>query len=144
MPEIAPTDEDWPRAVPRPKPTLCVDFDGVIHRYGSGWLDGSIYDPVTEGFFEWLEKAQDLFSVVVYSSRSKTPAGIAAMSVWLAEQCGAWRERTGRGDFLMNIGFAHEKPAAFLTIDDRAITFSGDWRRLPPEVLLEFKPWNVA
>ena len=130
------------------KPILCVDFDGVIHSYERGWQDGSIYGAATAGFFPWLAKAKDHFRIVIYSSRSKTPEGIEAMRLWLENQECNWLINTAAGashDLAGNVGsieFAHEKPPAFLTIDDRAVTFCGSWEALDPEALRDFKPWN--
>lgn len=128
-------------ADPPALPILCVDFDGVIHHYREGRKDGSIYDTVTPGFFVWANKARHYFRLVIYSSRSKTPEGIAAMKDWLVDQCPE--------NFLGHIGvfeFASEKPPAFLTIDDRAIRFEGDWstRFMDPERMRRFRPWNTA
>lgn len=126
------------------KPTLCLDFDGVIHAYTSPWVDArTIPDPVTPGFFEWAVRAEQEFRLVIYSSRSKEPGAIGAMRKWLAEQ---WEEGDGH-DFLIPMPaftFAHEKPAAHLTIDDRAVCFNGDWKayQLDPDVMSRFKPWN--
>ena len=114
-------------------PILCVDFDGVIHSYEHGWKGGEIYGTVVPGFFEWLEEARKLFRVVVYSSRSANNAGIATMRTWLARQNG--------GDEPDGLEYVFEKPPAFLTIDDRAICFTGDWKALPPAMLRQFKPW---
>jgi hypothetical protein len=125
-------------------PTLCIDFDGVIHRYGNGWQGGEIYDDVTTGFFEWASLAKNKFKLVIYSSRSKDPEGIDAMKDWLGKQIQAYVSEHNPTWFLSveDFDFAHEKPAAWLTIDDRAICFDGSWSRLSPETLLEFKPWN--
>ena len=130
----------------RSKPTLCIDFDGVIHSYERGWQDGEIYGSVVPGFFEWAYAASLDFKLVIYSSRSKTEAGRAAMAAWLREQNEAWFTANGfeaEESKPLAIELTHEKPAAFLTIDDRALTFNGDWYDDAwwPEKLLAFKPW---
>jgi hypothetical protein len=122
------------------KPILCLDFDGVIHRYSKGWQDGSIYDDVTEGFFDWAEKAKEYFKLVIYSSRSKTDEGVMQMSLWLQKQRSAWANKSGVTT-ITEFEFAHEKPPAFLTIDDRALCFSGTWAIFDPQILRGFKPW---
>lgn len=127
------------------KPTICVDFDGVIHSYERGWQNGEIYGTVVPGFFEWVERVRGDYKLVIYSSRSKTDEGIIAMGTWLHEQRNLWIKAGGQRNptEVLEIEFAHEKPAAYLTIDDRAITFQGNWDapELSPEALRGFKPW---
>ena len=126
------------------KPTLCLDFDGVIHSYEKGWQNGVIYGDVTDGFFEWAEQAAKHFKLVIYSSRSSTDEGQHEMLVWLIEQRRKWRDKGGMHETEAPLGFefADKKPAAWLTIDDRCVKFEGRWDWLRPEVLLDFKPWN--
>ena len=129
-----------------PNPILCVDFDGVIHSYTSAWINEyTIPDPPVPGALRWLWEAAKIFKVVIYSSRSKSEAGRTAMREWM----GMWSVDPVLGiphDWdcapLAELDYAHEKPAAFLTIDDRAIQFDGNWTKLDPEKLRLFKPWN--
>ena len=129
------------------KPTICVDFDGVIHSYERGWQGGVIYGTVVPGFFEWLERVRYRFEVTVYSSRSKSEEGSIAMAAWFHEKRNEWIQAGGQRDPVapLTINFAHEKPAAWLTIDDRAICFMGDWDapELSPDAMRAFKPWNT-
>lgn len=136
------------------KPILCVDFDGVIHSYTTPWQGADVIpDPPVPGALKWLWKATEWFDVRVYSSRSKEPAGIAAMMKWMMDhsipEFGPEHPMSGihpkagyQSPENYPITFAHEKPAAFLTIDDRAICFEGDWNEIDPADLLHFKPWN--
>ena len=132
----------WLTAAPAVrKPILCLDFDGVIHSYVSRWQGATtIPDPPTEGAIAFMLAALDKFDVVIFSSRSNQPGGIAAMQGWLKEHAGqAWHESPA-GPGIESVRFVTEKPPALVTIDDRAITFTGQW----PEVstLLAFKPWH--
>ena len=129
------------------KPTLCIDFDGVIHSYEKGWQDGIIYGTVVPGFFEWAEQAAKQFKLVIYSSRSKSEEGQFAMLAWFIDQRRAWRTSGGMNETTDAFGFefADQKPAAWLTIDDRAVHFKGDWSapELAPDTMRAFKPWNA-
>jgi len=137
---------DNPQTTTHGRPTLCVDFDGVVHSYERGWQEGSIYGTVVPGFFEWLRLAVAEFKIVIYSSRSKTADGRRAMRDWLENQYDGWVAERGEEGyrFPFELEFAAEKPAAFLTIDDRAVRFDGAWSDpdLDPSVLRRFRPWN--
>jgi len=132
------------------KPILVLDFDGVLHSYKSGWQGETvILDPPTPNMVIFLRKAIEHFNVQILSSRSKYPDGIEAMKKWLVNEIEEYYNCVGRmGNardivnahaIITSISFPTEKPAAFLTIDDRAICFDGNWP--DPKELLKFQPW---
>lgn len=123
------------------KKLLCVDFDGVIHSYTSGWKGATIIpDPPVPGAIEWLYQACKVFRVCIYSSRSNQEGGIEAMQNWLRECIGEFDNTfIAYGEWENEIEWPTSKPPAFLTIDDRAITFTGEFTNV--EELAKFQPW---
>jgi hypothetical protein len=123
------------------KPILCLDFDGVIHSYTSGWKGArNIPDPPVEGAIEFIGDAlASGWDVVIHSSRARYFGGITAMSRWLQEHAGNCWDGPFEGT-LCSVRFARWKPPAVVTIDDRAMTFTGQWPALAD--LKAFKPWN--
>lgn len=120
-----------------PKPILCLDFDGVLHQYLSGWQGADVVaDGPVPGAMAFLADAVQSFEVCIYSSRTKSPGGIPAMETALHD----WLFADRLYDVFDLISFPDQKPAAFLTIDDRAICFDGTFP--PVDQLLAFKPWN--
>lgn len=126
------------------KPILCVDFDGVIHSYDSGWKGADVVsDGPVAGAIAWLYQVAMLFDVQIYSSRSKEPAGIEAMRAAISRWEDEWRAQqvaVPRTCLALMLKFVAEKPAAFLMLDDRAICFEGAFP--DPELMLKFRPWN--
>lgn len=126
------------------KPILCLDFDGVIHSYTSRWQGADVIpDPPVPGALQFIVDAMEHFTVAIFSSRSHQPGGITAMVQWL----GRWSVDPiygMPGDFDHGvwglITWPKEKPPAMITLDDRALTFTGIWPSM--KTLTEFKPWN--
>jgi len=133
------------------KPILLLDFDGVCHSYVSGWQGATeINDPPVPFMFNWLWVYKDHFEIHVLSSRSNEPGGIYAMQAWFGRYWREWTNPKQSSQEVLNdvypqsgcplwIHFPKEKPAAFVTLDDRAITFTGRWPQV--DELKNFKPW---
>lgn len=154
---------------------LCIDFDGVIHSYKSGWKGATVIpDEPVPGAIEWLVGLLDKgFQPCIYSSRSKTWFGRRAMKKWFdhwlnneiamlekmpdsPEKWQNWRWKIlgsyssmepweihcveSCHHFAYNVlKYPSKKPAAYLTIDDRAICFNGIFPTA--EEMNSFKPW---
>ena len=115
------------------KPILCLDFDGVLHSYTSGWKGAEVIsDPPVEGAKEFLQEVVEHFHVNVLSSRSHQPGGRNAMFKWCAKHFTL--------ELTEHLRFPEHKPAAFITIDDRAVQFNGTWPSI--DYIRNFKPWN--
>lgn len=128
------------------KPILCLDFDGVIHSYTSGWKGAGVCnDPPVEGTLDFLYEATKHYRVMIYSSRSKSLSGRRAMKRYIKKHFAEPLTFSPYhdADFIHEaIEFPWFKPSAFITIDDRALTFTGDWSDFTPTKLKAFKPWN--
>lgn len=113
--------------------TVCLDFDGVLHSYDSGWNGHAPTDLPTPGAQQFV---RDLllqgFEVVVQSTRATDHLGLQGIEMWMAEH-----------EFPA-VPVVAEKPKAVLYVDDRGLRFEGDFR----EVLRwidehpDLEPWN--
>lgn len=123
------------------KRILCLDFDGVVHSYVSGWKGArNISDPPTPGALDFMGEALAAgWDVVIHSSRARYFGGISAMRAWLRKHAGNQWDTMGAS--LCDVRFTRWKPPATVTIDDRALQFEGAWFNL--KALESFKPHKV-
>lgn len=126
--------------LPEGRPILCMDFDGVIHSYTSGWHGVDVIpDPPVEGALEFLKEATKYFEVHIFSARSHQLGGIKAMQLWLFRSI-VKEFPLADINWYFKLKFPLNKPASFLSIDDRGFCFTGKFP--DPKELLKFKPWH--
>jgi hypothetical protein len=112
------------------KKILLFDFDGVIHSYTSKWSGVDLaLDPPVHGIKETIDTLKEKYQIVIYSSRCSNSAGLGCIRRYCNEHNIYYDDITDR------------KPAAYLTIDDRAICFNGDSFSLIDKIN-NFSPWN--
>lgn len=128
------------------RPTISVDFDGVLHSYTSGWKGASVIpDPPVLGAIEWLTYLTQDFDVVVCSARASRPWGWWAIRRWLRRELFAhWGAHPViADDALAAIRVSNRKPAAIVYVDDRAWRFDG--KHFPSVAELKaHRPWMNA
>lgn len=132
------------------KPILCLDFDGVLHSYVSGWKGPrNIPDLPMPGALEFLKEVVYHYEVHVFSSRGKYFGGRRAMKRWLRKHLtDMYGDEATNGhvifsmeDILFRLKFPKKKPPAKITIDDRAVCFTGEFPTI--KELEVFKPFRI-
>lgn len=102
--------------------TLLIDFDGVLHNY-KGWEgELSLHNPIPNAR-KALYLLVDKYRLICFTTRK-------------AEIVTAWLKLHGFPEMkVTNI-----KEPAFLIIDDRALTFKGEWTEELMTQIKTFKP----
>ena len=118
------------------KPIICLDFDGVIHSYKSGWQGPrNIPDPPVQGaiaFIMLIIWYYPDYQISIHSSRFRYFRAKRAVKKWLVK----WGlPKKG----LKLIKFSTRKPAYKILIDDRCMRFTGAFP--PIDYILDFKSW---
>lgn len=115
--------------------TIAVDFDGVIHKYSKGWLDGTIYDESVEGAKEALLNLMEEYAVYIHTTRD-----VQEVAEWM--NYNLFPEHTVSHELVIaDIGptqsvwdnqelilVSNRKLPAIVYIDDRAVHFT-DWSK---------------
>lgn len=121
---------------------VCLDFDGVIHSYESGWcgFDQIPDDPVPGAINAIVEYAKH-FEVHIFSTRIGNPTGTGPNQCAERAVCEWFLKHGLPRDVLNQLKFSIYKPAAHIFIDDHGFCFIGEF----PDVSYIkniFKPWN--
>lgn len=122
--------------------TVAVDFDGVIHRYVTPWVNAhTIPDGPIDGAIEWLAGAIQKLDVVIFSTRCKTWRGRMAIRAWLKKHSGMlWNDSPAAVYGIGDVRLSYEKPPALVYIDDRAFRFQGIFPSVTE--IHQLKPWK--
>jgi hypothetical protein len=99
------------------KKTICLDFDGVIHSYTSGWQGEEIInDPPIFGTRDSIIRLREMgFTILIHSCRCRSATGRLAIEEYFL-----------RHDIKVD-GICEHKPQADFYVDDRGIKFDGVW-----------------
>lgn len=118
------------------KKTICINFDGVIHDYSKGWQGVDVFNCAVPGAAYCTEKLkQDGHTIIIYTTRNDTPA-----------------LRKFLKDNNISYDYINENPnqpkgsekgklIADVYIDDRAVTFNGNWFGILKKIN-NFKTWQ--
>ncbi len=98
------------------RPTIAIDFDGVLHSYASGWTGEWPEDPPNLGAAAFVESLiEEGYRVVVHTARANREEGIRMVAAWLRE----WR--------FPPLEVTAMKPRALAYVDDRAVRHQDDF-----------------
>jgi histidinol phosphatase-like enzyme len=108
------------------KKTLLIDLDGVLNNY-DGKYDKNYIPPIKDGASKLIKELSEEFKIVIFTTRN-----LLLTSKWVFEN--------GLDMYVENV--TNIKEPAYLIIDDRCLTFNGNYRELKNNIK-NFKPWYI-
>lgn len=116
--------------------TICVDFDGVIAEYGS-WRGKGIFGDPIRGVHEFMRKLKgEGWKIIIHTSRSETDL----IKRYLEEEKIPF-DYINYNPINVELGCNLGKPVADIYLDDRAITFCGNWQKAYMDIN-SFEIWH--
>lgn len=106
------------------KRTILIDLDGVLNEY-TGDYNPNVISKMKLGADKFLEKLFSNFELIIFTTRDKT----------LAKN---WLKTNKLDKYIKDI--TNKKVPAWLIIDDRCLTFNGDFEEISRQIE-KFKPW---
>lgn len=100
------------------KQTICVDFDGVLHRY-EGWTGPVPKNEPVACALEAIKILAEKYRVVVFTTRGQF-------------ETVEWLRLHGFYDYIDFV--TDKKPPCVCIVDDLAVCFRGDWGRALVEI----------
>lgn len=138
------------------RPTIALDFDGVIHLYTSPWTSPlDIHDGPVPGAFEFMQRLLDAgWRIVVHTARlasgpGSDSSGIAELPISdRIDAILAWFDKHGFHNIRLHLAFGDVsvwygggKPHADVYLDDRGMRFEGTFPTLDALVVAR-RTWN--
>ena len=117
------------------KKTICIDFDGVIHDYSNDYQGKDVFGDMIPNADNGTQVLHEKgWKIIIYTTRPKTPA----LEKWLK-------------DHKISYDYINENPdqpeeskgcklIADIYLDDRGMTFRGQWDKWLIGDIATFKP----
>ena len=124
------------------KKIICVDLDGVILSYKHGWLGAHTFGKPNPGMKTLLSQLiKDDYWVIIYTcrgDRKKIADTLKKYGICKKTHYEDINRRKGVWE-----GTSKHKIGADIYIDDRAICFAGNSKKLYKQIK-KFKPWQSS
>lgn len=105
--------------------TALVDLDGVLNNYTGKYNENEIPE-IKDGAKEFLEELSKVYNIEIFTVRNKIVTT-------------EWLQKNNIVHLIKDITNV-KNPYASIIIDDRAITFDGDYNKIL-ETSIKFKPY---
>lgn len=100
--------------------TICLDFDGVIHKNSKGFYDGTIYDNPLKGALDSIEELSYDFDLIIYTCKANPKRPLVKGKTGI-ELVWGWLKKHNVSQYIKDVTYI--KPNAICYVDDKGIKF---------------------